>query len=462
MAKVWSPTRAEGFSPVEILLAATIFGFLVVAVIGALVYGRSSTASAGDRARALQLADEGVQAVNNIRDAAYNNLVDGTYGLTSQSNQWAFLGSSDTSGIYTRQTTIASSGANRKTVTCTVTWPQAGGTTGQASIVSQFMNWAAAPAKSWANAILAGRIDTTSGSSNQTATAGNYVYTTTNAASNNFIVTNISNPAAPTIVSTVSLPGKPTNIAVSGNYAYVTNTARNAQLQTVDITNPATPSLVKSTGIAGNASATSIVISNGYAFVTRLANGGNQEFAIFSLANPASPTLVGSYSLNTNMRAVYVSGSYAYIVTDSHQLIVLNISVPLLPSLVATLTLSGTAGATSIVGYGSYVFIGQGSTLWSVNVSTPSNPTVTSSYNAGGTVNNVAMDTTGTYAFLGTSHATQEFQVVNITNPSLMALIKAVDVSSITSAVLSAAYNTSLDLVAGGDDSQEVVIFTKN
>ena len=42
----------RGFSPVEILLAATVFGFVVTALIGAIVYGRASTASAGERARA--------------------------------------------------------------------------------------------------------------------------------------------------------------------------------------------------------------------------------------------------------------------------------------------------------------------------------------------------------------------------------------------------------------------------
>src|SRR5688572_29868315 len=90
MPKAWSLIKVrravklpsqQGFSVVEVLLAATVFGFLVTALIGAIVYGRASTAAAGDRARAVILAEEGVEAVRNLRDAAYANLTDGTYGL---------------------------------------------------------------------------------------------------------------------------------------------------------------------------------------------------------------------------------------------------------------------------------------------------------------------------------------------------------------------------------------------
>ena len=39
------------------------------------------------RARAATLADEGLEAVRNIRDANFSNLTDGTFGLTTTGNQ---------------------------------------------------------------------------------------------------------------------------------------------------------------------------------------------------------------------------------------------------------------------------------------------------------------------------------------------------------------------------------------
>jgi Tfp pilus assembly protein PilV len=145
MPKAWFRIKSRskaGFSPVEVLLAATIFGFLATALIGAIIYGRSSTADAGERVRAQLLADEGVEAVRNIRDAAFANVTVGTYGLVQSGGAWTLSGSSDVTGIFTRQVAIATVDASRKSVTVTVTWPQ-GAATASTTVSSQLTNWLA-------------------------------------------------------------------------------------------------------------------------------------------------------------------------------------------------------------------------------------------------------------------------------------------------------------------------------
>lgn len=142
MPRVWSITKQDGFSPVEVLLAATIFGFLVTALIGAIIYGRTSTANAGERARAQILAEEGVEAIRNIRDAGFSNVTDGTYGLVQSGGVWTLSGSSDVNGIFTRQAVISSVDSTRKTATVTVSWPQ-GAATAQTAVSSRFTNWLA-------------------------------------------------------------------------------------------------------------------------------------------------------------------------------------------------------------------------------------------------------------------------------------------------------------------------------
>jgi Tfp pilus assembly protein PilV len=145
MPKVWLNInrRERGFSAVEVLLAATVFGMLVTALIGALIYGRTGTASAGDRQRAVLLAEEGIEAVRNIGSASYANLTNGTFGLAQSGGVWTLSGSSDTSGIYTRQLTIAADGTNRKAITSTVSWPAPGGTTRTVTLTSRMTNWLA-------------------------------------------------------------------------------------------------------------------------------------------------------------------------------------------------------------------------------------------------------------------------------------------------------------------------------
>lgn len=143
MPRVWFPTNksaTRGFSLVEVLLAATVLGFLATALIGAIIYGQQSAASTGDRARALFLAEEGLQAVRNMRDATYANVTDGTFGLVQAGNQWEFLGTNDTNGIYTRKVIISASDSNRKTVTVNVSWTGVGGTR-QVSVDTVLSNW---------------------------------------------------------------------------------------------------------------------------------------------------------------------------------------------------------------------------------------------------------------------------------------------------------------------------------
>ncbi len=151
MQKVWSiirdtNNRQAGLSVLEVILAATVFGFLTVALSGAIIYGRSGTAMAGDRQQAIALADEGIEAVRNIRDAAYSNFpADGTYGLAQSGSPlvWNFSGSSDTSGIFSRQITISTVDSTHKLITSTVTWTTAS-VSHQVASTARLSNWRAA------------------------------------------------------------------------------------------------------------------------------------------------------------------------------------------------------------------------------------------------------------------------------------------------------------------------------
>lgn len=145
MLRVWFRIKKAfqaGFSPVEVLLAATLFGFLATALIGAIIYGQQSTAAAGDRSRAALLAEEGIEAARNIRDSAYANLPADTFGIAQVGNQWTPSGTSDITDIYRRQVSVSANGNDRKNVTSTVSWPSMGGTS-QVSTSSLLTNWMA-------------------------------------------------------------------------------------------------------------------------------------------------------------------------------------------------------------------------------------------------------------------------------------------------------------------------------
>lgn len=150
MLRVWLRTnfftKRGGFSTVEVLLAATIFGMIAMAIVGALVYGNEATSDAGEHERASMLAQEGLEAVRNLRDGqdpTYINIVaETTFGLSQASNQWALAGASDVSGIFTRQVKITPIDTDRKNITVTVSWVN-GSDTSQVSATGRLSNWMA-------------------------------------------------------------------------------------------------------------------------------------------------------------------------------------------------------------------------------------------------------------------------------------------------------------------------------
>lgn len=467
MPRVWSSKQA-GFSAVEVLLAAAVFGVLVTAIIGALVYGRASTATAGERNRANLLAEEGLEAVRNIRDASYANLTDGTYGMVLSGGVWTLSGSSDVNGVFTRQVTIAANGTNRKLITSRVSWPQ-GSTTSQTEVATQFSNWAAAMAavKTWANAIQQGSVDVTGTVAGyRIATQGDYAYVIRNATTANFYVINISNPAAPTVVGSLNVAASPTNIAVNGNFAYLSTTNNSAEMQVINITTPTAPTISGSYDASGTADGYGVRVVGTTVYLVRNANASTDEFVIINAATPAIPTRTGGFGFGSAMYDVYVNGTVAYIATasDTREVLVLNIATP--TSIVASGTgidLTGTTNATTIDGYGTVLMVGQGTALRTLNTATPLTPTISGALTMGGTVMDVAADGGHQYAHVGTNGANTEFQVVNLSTPATPTLLRTVNVTG-TAIANGVAYNATKDVVPAALSltNMEVVIFAPN
>ncbi len=150
----------QGFSLVEAMLSAAAFSIVVTSFAGALILGQQATLGSGQRARAANLAEEGIESVRSIRDQAFNELQYTQSGVQVASNTWAFLGEGTTETIdeFTRTISFADVCRNgsyviaacpatytdphSKQVTVTVTWPVGpGATTGSVSRVSYLTDW---------------------------------------------------------------------------------------------------------------------------------------------------------------------------------------------------------------------------------------------------------------------------------------------------------------------------------
>ena len=148
MKKEWSVTN-KGFSLIEVILTSSIFALIITALVGAFLYGQESTVLSGQRARAVILAEEGLEATRNIRDESFLNLANGSHGLVISSNEWAFSGSSDTNDIFTREIQVSEVNSNTKQVISKVFWQQNLQRAGLVFLTTYLTNWqdiAAVPA----------------------------------------------------------------------------------------------------------------------------------------------------------------------------------------------------------------------------------------------------------------------------------------------------------------------------
>ncbi len=133
----------KSFSLLEVILAVSVFSIVVTSLISAFIYGKESTMLALNRSKATLLAEEGLEAVRNIRDENFSNLIDGTYGLSVVSNQWILSANSDTTEIFTRQIVISTTGSDTKQIIANVNWQQNLQRNGVVSLTTYLTNWAA-------------------------------------------------------------------------------------------------------------------------------------------------------------------------------------------------------------------------------------------------------------------------------------------------------------------------------
>src|SRR5579863_5264327 len=112
----------KGFVLIDLVVSTAVLIIVVGAFAGAIVSAGQLPVISGDRNRAAFLAEEGLEASRNIRDASYANLVNGTYGLAATGNQYSFSGSQDVNGIFTRSIQIVTVNSTTQQITSTVTW----------------------------------------------------------------------------------------------------------------------------------------------------------------------------------------------------------------------------------------------------------------------------------------------------------------------------------------------------
>ena len=133
----------KGFSLVELIVSISVFLIFVIAVNDVIGNVSRETRNSGNRQRAAVLAEEAMEATRNIRDASFDNLVDGSHGLATTSNQWVFASTSDITDIFNRVITITTVNPDKKKVDIQITWSDQISPNNSLSMSTYFTNWRA-------------------------------------------------------------------------------------------------------------------------------------------------------------------------------------------------------------------------------------------------------------------------------------------------------------------------------
>jgi hypothetical protein len=422
-----------GFVLVEVLLGVSVLGLLATFLVGGYLFGEEAAALSGHRFRASALAQEGLEAVRNIRDDSFANLTDGTHGLAISGSQWTFSGSSDATDIFTREVVISAVDSNRKNVIVNVDWQQNAQRTGMVSLVTYLTNWMAANPADWVTPSQEASLDFSGGENGlKIQVQGNYAYIVRNGGAPDFLVVDISNTASPSVVGSLTLTGTPQNIAVSGSYAYVVSGADAEELQIINVSSPSSPSVVGTYNATGGANMLGVYVVGTTVYLTR-ASSTNDEFYIVNASTPASPSLTGSLGLGADSNEVWVSGNYAYVASssDPQELQVIGISTPAAPSLAGSLDLATGSNAFTVTGLGSTIIVGRANgEVTTINVATPSSPSFLGTYDVGSAANDLAVDSVSNYVFVASDTGSADFQVIDINIPASPSLVGSLNAAA--------------------------------
>ncbi len=132
------------------------------------------------------------------------------------------------------------------------------------------------------------------------------------------------------------------------------------------------PTSALSTTFISGSFPTGFAVQGRYLYQTVV--NGNQ-FKVFDVSNPSSPTLVSTLSVTGSPRSIDVRGHLAYLDGDGGVMMVIDVSNPASPTILGSASVSGAANsAYGIASQGRYVYRMSGFTAESLQIFDVSNP----------------------------------------------------------------------------------------
>lgn len=221
----------------------------------------------------------------------------------------------------------------------------------------------------------------------------------------------------PILLDSLTFAGDPQTVSLDGDIAILAK--GNVGLDVVNITNPAKPLLLSKYEPLED-SIVDVKLKDDYVYCA-----ADSGFLIIDISDPQNPTVLSSINTDSTT-AVAISGNYAYLSTDTNDLLVFDIIDKENPTQEAELNLAGTGVDIFIEGTRAYVAMGSAG-VRIIDISTPTSPNglvTQSTSNAQGIVVNNSI--------LAVADHTAGLKIYNATNTGTITLLDSVLTSGYT------------------------------
>ncbi len=488
----------KGFSIIEVLLAITIFAIFSAGIFYLSLDTIQRNIKVNLNTEAILYAQEGLEAVRNIRDKNYLLLTNGDKGLFLNAGSWEFvIAPEDIDGFYSRTITIDDVyrdengnideeglylDSDTKKITSEVSWLQKGIIPKSISLTSYLSNWtgydwmettcadfdagayegteteiAESPPEDNCDIILTAvemgseyfYFGNFGHHGNDIIVEGNYIYLATEYSSKGLIILDISDFENITTASEVDIGNKGNRLTKAGNYVYMGTEDNDLGLAVVNASDPNNAFFYFSwsLGEEGNQP----TISGNYLYMAVDEDDSGLQVFDVSAGQLPTPLLTDSYNFDNEAHITKINGNYAYVGLDDDSLglRIMDISDPYDINEIASLNVGEEVNAITITG--TIAFIGtedSNDSLQVINISDPENPTIVTSLDVGGEIEDLVIS--GDYLYAAVDEQNAGLAAINISNPFSPYLV----------------YNLDIEGKGSGIDEQGAYIFvstdTKN
>lgn len=469
-----SQRRRPGSLLLEVLIGISVFVLFVGAVGLTLLNGQRSTQTSGDRVRATEYATRALEAARSIRDDNYASLTPGNYGVSfnSANGKWQLSSASSSVPTGTGYLTVltlsyASAGTDQMNAVAKTSWNITPNRSQSVTLTTVLTNWAKKKVVGdWSLAVMSGSYTGGTGF-NSIVASKDAVYV----GANDGIYVFAARSSSVTYLNKLSTTYAVKAMALKGQYLYAITSESNAELKVFDVSSvPPTQvtyggSPVSYNLLASGSVGRSIAVSGDYLFVG--ANGANDDFFSFNIANSTGITLLDSIQTLGGIVDVHVSGSSAYLASGNSagEMRIVNISNPadltLRPGNVSC-TVEGcynlpysNNGATTVSKTGTATILGLSRNIAAGGyemyvIPTPGNAIPASSpspfpFEASGGLLEASADPMGCYAFLASDWKKWGFQAVKIYGNAMTRVFKWPDTGTIVGTPVSLTYEPARD-----------------